>query len=142
VIARTARLRCTPPRAFTLFTERASDWWPPDLRHTDDAGSEIRMLPEGRFYERAGDGTEVELGRVTTWEPPARVELDFYPGTDTDHPTRVTVRFEADGEGTRVLVEHRPGPASTHLWEGRAPSFERSWTLVLAALGSVALPDS
>jgi len=134
VIERRVSLRCTRSRAFQLFTEHAGEWWPHDLRHTDDQGSEIRILAEGRFFERAGDGTEVELGRVTAWEPPARIDLDFYPGTGVDHPTLLTVRFEEEGAGTLVHVTHRPGPASEELWSERATGYDRAWTLVFEAL--------
>lgn len=134
MIERSTYLRCAPAQAFRLFTERASDWWPPALRHTPDPRSEIRMLATGRFWERATDGREVELGRVTAWEPPQRVALDFYPGTGPLRPTEVVVRFTAEGGGTRIVVEHRPKPGSTELWATGAPRFEDAWSLVLAAL--------
>jgi hypothetical protein len=134
VIERSVRLRCPRARAFQLFTERAGDWWPGELRHTDDQRSEITMLAEGRFFERADDGAEVELGRVTTWEPPDRIDLDFYPGTDSDHPTLVSVRFSDEGDGTVVHVTHRPGPASVALWNDRVATYDRSWSKVLAAV--------
>ncbi len=89
---------------------------------------------EGRFFERAEDGAEVELGRVTTWAPPDRIDLDFYPGTDADHPTLVSVRFSDEGDGTMVHVTHHPGPASVALWDERVGSYVRSWSLVLAAI--------
>lgn len=94
------------------------------------------MEASGRFWERARDGREVELGRVTTWEPPHRLMLDFFVGSDPDHPTRVEVTFLAEGDGTRVTVLHGPGPDSADLYGQRAPRFERSWEAVLAALAS------
>ena len=106
-------------RAFTLFTERASDWWPTPLRHTGDERSEIRMLAGGRFWERATECREVELGRVTAWEPPKRLILDFYPGTDEQHPTEVVVSFADEDHGTRVRVEHRPKAESAGRWADR-----------------------
>ena len=108
MIERSAFLACSPAHAFALFTERASEWWPEMLRHTADPGSEIRMLADGRFWERATDGHEVELGRVTMWDPPRRLALDFYPGTDAHHPTEVVVRFAREDGGTRVVVTHGP----------------------------------
>jgi hypothetical protein len=92
------------------------------------------MLADGRFWERAGDGREVELGRVLVWEPAKRLILDFYPGTDAEHPTEVVVRFAEENGGTRVVVQHRPKPESADLWATGAPGFERAWTLVLPAL--------
>jgi uncharacterized protein YndB with AHSA1/START domain len=137
MIEKSVLLACAPARAFALFTERASDWWPAPLRHTGDERSEIRMLAGGRFWERASDGREVELGRVTAWEPPERLILDFYPGTGEQHPTEVVVRFTDVAGGTRVIVEHAPKTESADLWAGGAPRFDRSWDLVLDALARV-----
>lgn len=134
MIKKSTWMPCSQVRAFALFTEKASFWWPESRRHTGDPTSEIRLLPTGRFWERAGDGREVELGRVHEWTSPDRLVLDFYPGTDPLHPTQVVVTFAADGDGTRVTVEHGPTPASADLWTGRAPQFERSWDLLLSSL--------
>jgi Activator of Hsp90 ATPase homolog 1-like protein len=134
VIQKSAYLACAPMQAFVLFTERASDWWPENLRHTADAHSVIRMLADGRFWERAADGSEVELGRVVIWEPARRLVLDFYPGTDAEHPTEVVVLFAEENGGTRIVVEHSPKPESADLWATGAPRFERSWSLLLPAL--------
>ncbi|HVY44685.1 MAG TPA: SRPBCC domain-containing protein, partial [Minicystis sp.] len=124
-----------------LFTERASAWWPPDRRHTKDPESEIAMLASGRFYERARDGHEVELGRVREHSPPDLLVLDFYVGTDAAHPTEVVVRFTPEGDRTRVSIEHRPTAASEGLWSTRAPRYDRSWEAVLAALARASHTD-
>jgi Activator of Hsp90 ATPase homolog 1-like protein len=141
MIEKSAFLTCSPSRAFELFTERASDWWPETVRHTADPQSEIQMIPTGRFWERAGDGHEVELGRVLVWEPPRRLVLDFFPGTDAQHPTEVVVRFAEEADGTRVVVEHRPKLESAELWAAGAPGFERAWSLVMPALARAADDD-
>jgi hypothetical protein len=138
MIEKSAFLTCSPTRAFELFTERASDWWPEAVRHTPDPRSEIRMLASGRFWERARDGHEVELGRVLVWEPAERLVLDFYPGTDALHPTEVVVKFAQEAEGTRVVVEHRAKAESAALWAAGAPRFERNWSIVLPALQAAA----
>lgn len=141
MIRKSVFLVCPPERAFALFTERASDWWPAANRHTADPHSEIRMQPDGRFWERSADGQEVELGRVIAWEPARRLVLDFYPGTDERHPTMVVITFSAEDDGTRVDVEHSPKPVSADLWVTAAPRFERAWTLVLAAFCDAAATD-
>ena len=138
MIEKSVLLPCPPERAFALFTERAGEWWPPARRHTKDPASTIRMEAAGRFFERAGDGQEVELGRVRVWQPPARLVLDWYPGTDAAHPTEVEVEFVVEGTGTRVRVVHREGPASAELFPARAPRYDASWELVLAALAGAA----
>lgn len=97
------------------------------------------MLEDGRFWERAPDGHEVELGRVTMWDPPRRLALDFYPGTDADHPTEVVVSFALEGGGTRIVVAHGPKVESADLWAAGAPGFERAWDLMLPALQRIAV---
>lgn len=129
-------LRCRPERAFALFTDHAGEWWPPERRHTKDAASQIRIEASGRFYERATDGTEVELGVARLFSPPHRLLLDWFPGTGKDHPTQVEVLFEAQGAGTRVTIIHRAGRAGDVLFEGKVSAYLGSWDLVLAALSS------
>ena len=136
MITKSILLPCPPERAFALFTDRISDWWPPERRHTGDPGSVITLANGQRFFERDGAGREVDLGAVRAWDPPARLELDWFPGTDPAHPTRVEVRFVPEGEGTRVLVHHGPAPGSEALFRQRAARYEASWTLVLSALAS------
>lgn len=136
MIYKSVLLPCRPPQAFSLFTERISDWWPADRRHTRDPHSQIFLSASGRFWEQARDGHEVELGRVRTWEPPHRLVLDFYVGTNAAHPTEVEVGFVSEGESTRVSVTHRPTALSEDLWKLRATIFERSWGAVLAALAA------
>lgn len=140
MIEKTVFLACPPDRAFVLFTEHASTWWPESRRHTPDPRSAIRMAPDGRFWERAADGHEVDLGRVRIWEPPRRLVLDFYVGTDAEHPTEVTVSFAPEEDGTRVVVRHGPKPESAELFEKRAPAYERSWALLLDALARASGP--
>jgi uncharacterized protein YndB with AHSA1/START domain len=61
-----------------------------------------------------------EIGKITVWEPPARLvfsyrQANFPPELETE----VEVGFEAVGEETRVSVEHRgfdrvPAGAARH----------------------------
>lgn len=133
ILVKSVVLPCDRARAFTLFTERIAEWWPPERKHIKDADSVVLLSPE-RFYERAVDGREVELGRVREWSPPERVVLDFYPGTDAARPTDVTITFTSEGSGARVTVEHRPTAASAELWHQRVGAYARSWDVVLPAL--------
>lgn len=133
MIEKTILLPCGPVRAFELLTERAGAWWPPDRRHTADPSSVIRIEPTGRFYERATDGREVELGIVRVFSPPERLVLDWYPGTGPSQPTHVEIVLRAEGEGTRVHLTHREGPHSADAYAQKATAYERSWALVFEA---------
>jgi hypothetical protein len=134
MIVKSVVLPLAPVAAFELFTGKISEWWPADRRHTQDPSSEIFLLASGRFYERARDGHEVELGCVRAWELPSRIVLDFFPATGPDRPTEVEITFAAQEGGTRVTVAHGPKPVSQDLWTERAPRYARSWDAVLAAL--------
>ncbi len=129
-------LRCSPERAFLLFTENAGEWWPDERRHTDDLASVIRIEAAGRFFERAGDGSEVELGIVRVFDPPKRLVIDWFPGTGAAHPTRVEIRFEAIAGGTQVTVVHDAGAAGGETFSLNAPAYARSWDAVLAAVAA------
>lgn len=133
MIEKTLLLPCQPERAFALLTEQAGSWWPPDRRHTKDPNSAIFIEGGGRFYERAADGTEVELGVVRVFEPPRRLVLDWYPGTGPAEPTHVEILLVPEGDGTRVRLQHRAGPSSADSYAKKAVAYERSWTLVFAA---------
>ena len=103
-----------PARAFELFTDDMTSWWPAQ-HHIGSAPIE-RIVVEpragGRWYTRHQDGSETSTGAVVAWEPPARVVVTWQIGADwqyhDDLITTVEVRFEPAGEGrTRVLLEHR-----------------------------------
>jgi uncharacterized protein YndB with AHSA1/START domain len=133
VIEKTVLLACPPERAFRLLTEDAGAWWPSDRRHTRDPKSLITIESGGRFYERATDGTEVELGVVRVFDPPRRLVLDWYPGTGPAEPTHVEILLMPEGAGTRVHLAHRAGPHSADAYAKKVAAYERSWTLVFAA---------
>jgi uncharacterized protein YndB with AHSA1/START domain len=138
MITKSVLLRCSPERAFVLFTEHAGAWWPTERRHTGDAASEIRLEAVGRFFERASDGTEVELGVVRTFEPASRLMLDWYPGTGPDNPTQVEVTFEPVSTGTRITIVHGPGRAGDEVFGRNQSVYRPGWELVLGALSGAA----
>ena len=140
MIVKSVMLPLAPAAAFELFTDRVDAWWPPECRPIVGPAnaSEIFLLPSGRFYERARDGREVELGAVRGWNRPDRILLDFFLGTSAEQPTEVEILFEPEPGGTRVTVTHRPKPSSAELWAAGAPRYERSWAIVFAALAQAA----
>ncbi len=134
MIVKSIVLPLSPAAAFHLVTQRISEWWPSDRRLTGDRSSTIMMLCTGRFYERATDGREVELGKVRAWEPPNLILLDFYIGTGPGMPTELKITFDADGDGTNVTVTHGPKAGTLLMWPLMAPRFEQAWNAVSAAL--------
>jgi uncharacterized protein YndB with AHSA1/START domain len=138
MITKSVLLRMMPDATFKLFTEQINVWWPAERRHTNDPESTLHLYADGRFFERASDGYELELGRVIEWVAPLRIVLDFYIATGPAHPTKAEIQFAAEGGGTRVTITHTSTPESESLWDERAPRYERSWEIVLAALSIAA----
>ena len=104
-----------PDRAFAVFTEGMSSWWPMEsysIASGPMAEAVIEPREGGRWFERSEDGSECDWGRVLKWEPPARVVLAWQIsaewGYDPGLHTEVEVRFTpADDGRTRVDLEHR-----------------------------------
>ena len=104
-----------PERAFALFTDGISTWWPLQT-HTVGAEPAIAAIIEpragGRWFERAADGSETDWGHVLAWEPPHRVVLsweinaEWQPDPTTASEVEVSFHTE-DGDRTRVELEHR-----------------------------------
>lgn len=106
------RVRAAPERAFQVFVEEIGAWWRanPLFQTTPRAPGTLAFEPGegGRLTETLTNGKVFEIGRITAWEPPHRLQFtwrqaNFPPNLRTE----VEVRFEAVGEETRVSVEHR-----------------------------------
>jgi uncharacterized protein YndB with AHSA1/START domain len=102
-------------RAFSVFAERMSSWWPMDS-HTigEQAMKDVVIEPRagGRWYELGEGGAETVWGAVAVYEPPEHLvliwQLDADWAYDPDLRTELEVRFIAEGESkTRVELEHR-----------------------------------
>jgi uncharacterized protein YndB with AHSA1/START domain len=106
------RVRAPPERAFQAFVEEIGAWWRPNplFQTTPRAPGRLAFEPGegGRLTETLANGKVFEIGRVTAWEPPHRLEFSWRQASfPLELHTEVEVRFEAVGEETRVSVEHR-----------------------------------
>jgi uncharacterized protein YndB with AHSA1/START domain len=137
------------PRAhvFETFTRNIDTWWP---RSHHIGGKEpftavIEPRVGGRWFERAGDGSECQWGQVLAWEPPGRLLLAWDINADWQYQrglgTEVEVRFLAEGpEKTRIVLEHRKlerfgdkAEAMRAMFEG-----EGAWSATLEAFAKAA----
>lgn len=104
-----------PAVAFEVFTNEIDQWWRRGARYRVLGRSPGTLCLEarlgGRLFESfPGDSGAhvIEVGRVTLWEPPARLVLEWRAQNFTaDESTEVEVRFEPSGAGTQVTVQHR-----------------------------------
>lgn len=103
------RVKSTPERAFEVFTREISLWWTPnpEFAFTPRSPGVMAFEDEARLVERLPGGKVFEVGRVTAWEPGARLAFGWRQATFApDQATDVEVTFEAVGEETRVTVIH------------------------------------
>lgn len=113
-VSKVVRVRAPQALAFRVFTEKMGTWWPLGSHKIGKANAVDAVIEPrvgGRWYERGDDGTSCDWGRVLAWEPPARLVLSWQITADWKHDptlnTEVEVRFIAEGEDTRVELEHR-----------------------------------
>ena len=114
-VRKTIDIETSPARAFRVFTEEFSLWWPLTTHHIGDQDAQTAVIEPhvgGRWFERTVDGSECDWGKVLVWDPPGRLVLSwqvngaFKPDVTID--TEVEIRFVALGPArTRVELEHR-----------------------------------
>jgi hypothetical protein len=115
-------LRVAAPRdvVFSAFTGEIDAWWRHGKRFRMGGAKSVMQLEPGvggRLVETvttpAGRDRVYEMGRVTTWEPPTRLVIEWRAVNfrASDPSTEVEVKFDRaighSGEGTLVTLEHR-----------------------------------
>jgi uncharacterized protein YndB with AHSA1/START domain len=107
-------VRASLLHTFGSFVATIGAWWPVQpFSAGKDRVRDVTVEPRrgGRVYETWDDGTEIDWGTVTTWEPPERLVMTW---TGTPASTEVEFTFAALGPGlTRAAVEHRGWEALT-----------------------------
>lgn len=106
-VIRAATVTCPPTEAFRVFTDEIGAWWPLPTHGIFGDRSGGVVFRDGRLIEIATDGSEAVWGEITAWDPPRRLAISWHPGRDADDASLVEVSFDADGESTRVTIEHR-----------------------------------
>jgi uncharacterized protein YndB with AHSA1/START domain len=98
------------PEAFEVFTAGIGRWWPLgrySIHGPQAVSCAIEPRVGGALYEVRDDGARFPWGRVLAWDAPHRVVFTWHPGREPDTAQEVEVRFRAEGESTRVDLEHR-----------------------------------
>lgn len=126
-----------PATAFQVFTEEIGEWYQAGMRGLLGVERRRTLCLEpgvgGRLLEVGGPGGATEKGRVTVWEPGARLVFVDAKATEVD------VSFEAldhvrTRPRTRVVLVHRgldqlpdaeARSTSTHGWRRLAGWFEQ-----------------
>jgi uncharacterized protein YndB with AHSA1/START domain len=108
-------VRVPPSVAFREFTEAIDQWWGrgPKYRVAGKRRGIIHIEPHlgGRLFESfesAGGTRVVETGRITVWEPPARLSFEWrLSNFAPDEKTFVEIVFDESASGTLVTVTHK-----------------------------------
>jgi uncharacterized protein YndB with AHSA1/START domain len=113
-VRREITVNATPERAFFVFTEQFDTWWPHSHKIGDADMARAVIDPDTmRWYEVGVDGSTCEWGAILAYDPPKRITLEWRIGgtwgieTDADARSEVDVTFTAEGDATRVTLEHR-----------------------------------
>jgi uncharacterized protein YndB with AHSA1/START domain len=141
-VRREITVNATPERAFKVFAEQFDSWWPRSHSVGEAELDKVVIDPRtgGRWYEQGVDGSICDWGEVLAYEPPHRLLLQWRLNgewafeTDPDAFSEIEVRFTAEGDATRVALEHRHLDRHTlaeALKEGIAG--EGGWTGLLTA---------
>lgn len=109
-VVATVTVAVSSERAWRTFTTRIGEWWPAGT-HSIGEAKVVDVVLDGRLdgaiEERWADGTAHHWGRITAWEPPARLAFWWRPTLDTSRePTQVEVAFTAVDGGTGVRLTH------------------------------------
>jgi uncharacterized protein YndB with AHSA1/START domain len=137
----------TPEDAFRIFTRAMGSWWPLEAlsiaadTHEGTVRAETIVFEEregGRIIERMSDDSEAPWGTVLAWDPPRRLVLAWKPNLTDNPPTEVEVTFTADGDGTRVDLEHRGWERLGALAEEARADYGEGWVGVLALFAAAA----
>jgi uncharacterized protein YndB with AHSA1/START domain len=124
-----------PEVSFRVFCEEIGQWWPkgPSFGGRDLKNVVIEGRVGGRFFETYVDGGEFEIGRVTTYQPPAVVAFSWRaPSWNKD--TQVEVRFHPEGAGTRINLEHSGWEQEAKIGESRK-GYDGGWEMILGLYG-------
>jgi len=128
IIRKSIWIERPPEISFKLFCEEISQWWPGGF-----SGKDAKLFLErevgGRFYERRGDSTEYEIGRVTAYRPPSLVAFTWR-APSWDVTTQVEIRFSPDRNGTRLELEHSGWEQDTKTRDARK-NYDSGWETVL-----------
>ena len=127
-----------PDRAFNLFTERVSDWWPFET-HSISAhelksrsrGLVIEPRVGGRILEDCADGETRAWATVTVFERGSRLTVKWYVGRSEDEATLVDIRFCADGSGTKIDLTHSGFEAMGADGQSNRDGYDKGWVGVL-----------
>jgi hypothetical protein len=121
---------CPAERAFALWAEETTRWWPHGHSVSGAPGLTVTFEPRagGRIFERTPDGAEHDWGgaRLGAAAPP---RLPLAPAVRPQRRDRG--RGDVHEEGTAVAIEHRGWERLGAIAEERRERNRRGWAGVV-----------
>ena len=132
---------CDASRAFSLWAEQTTRWWPHGHSVSAERGITVTFEPRpgGRIYERTRAGAEHDWGEVLVWEPPHRLVYLWHLRFDRSDATEVEVTFTPAADGTAVRIEHRGWERLGAVAEARRDRNRRGWAGVTPRFRAAAM---
>ncbi|MEO1018511.1 MAG: SRPBCC domain-containing protein [Pseudomonadota bacterium] len=127
---------CDPHKAFAIFTENMTDWWPLEANTVSamsgGVAQSVAIEPKvgGQVYEIKADGTREDWARVKSYRPGELLALAWHVMTPEDQATEVEIRFIAIDSGTRVELTHTGWQAMGEAAQARRDSYNSGWVRV------------
>src|SRR5215203_4147326 len=92
---------CPVERAWAVWTEVISRWWPRSHSVFGDEGLKVFVegRPGGWIFERIPNGNEADWGEILVWEPPRRLIYVWHLRADRADATEVEIGFSEQGAG-------------------------------------------
>jgi len=138
-VRKSITVSCSPERAFSIFTDGFSRWWPLPTHSLSQARAiscGIDPSVGGQVYEVRDDGERIAWGWVLEWEPPRRFVMAWHPGSTPEQAQEVELRFTPVPDGTKVDLEHRKweklGEGASAAREGYNAGWETVFVVVFA----------
>lgn len=89
------------------------------------------------IFERRGPDLARHFGCFVEVDRPRRIVFDFRVEEAPEEPTRVTIDFSPDGDGSVVVLSHDLAPAWAHYKDRTI----HGWTMILDSLARVMETD-
>jgi uncharacterized protein YndB with AHSA1/START domain len=155
-LSRSVTVPAPVDRAFAVFTDGLSDWWPRDYTWSGDRLEVIALEPRegGHCYEIGPGGFHLDWGTILAWDPPGRLVLAWQisparvPEPEPARASEVEVTFTtttaaASGSSTEVTLEHRHfsrhGDSAAAYRSGM--DSEQGWPLILSRYAAAVRGD-
>lgn len=135
-VIKTITVPCPPQRAFDLFTNEISLWWPLDKHSCAAMEGETAQSLEvdcklgGEFWETDHKGKRILWGSFSAFEPHSRLAINWHINRPATEATDVTVTFKAAGNGTEVTLTHSNWEVFGDQAENMRTGYQNGWVHV------------